>query len=478
VGHNNLGFGYRALASSFNGCYNLAIGNCALSGAFGTFKCNIAIGHGAQTSIQSGTVDNVAVGVDALSGNTIGSRNIAIGNCSLNRADIKMCDVIAIGTNAAKCSCYQYGTPMVIAIGTDALCGDISGYAYGLIAIGHKTMVCCGVSRYNSIAIGHCSQLTSNQSQDNVSIGNQTLQNINYGGFNVAVGNYALKKASDGSFNTAVGHKALYNNEGGGDGYGAVWGQENTAIGAYGLYGNTLGNYNVAVGNHALRNNNIGNCNIAIGLCSLRCNTYGSCNVAIGTKALSKNSCGCFNTAIGYGAGLSNTLGCKNIFVGPYAGSAVTTGSNNTVIGYLPAAAGCQCTVLIGAGTCERLRVDNSGLYINNTALPIAANAPYTTATYVTPYTPVTNTNIRMIITGTLTVNAPSSGIDGDMVRMWITASGADRSVSINTSTIVIPDSSGFISPQTIKSGKKAKLDIQYDAVRDKWELATFVNGY
>jgi hypothetical protein len=61
---------------------------------------------------------------------------------------------------------------------------------------------------------------------------------------------------------------------------------------------------------------------------------------------------------------------------------------------------------------------------------------------------------------------------------MWITASGADRALAINTSTIVIPDSSGFISPQTIKSGKKAKLFIQYDAVRAKWELATFINGY
>jgi hypothetical protein len=33
----------------------------------------------------------------------------------------------------------------------------------------------------------------------------------------------------------------------------------------------------------------------------------------------------------------------------------------------LPAATGCVCTLLLGAGTCERIRVDNSGLYINNT---------------------------------------------------------------------------------------------------------------
>ena len=134
---------------------------------------------------------------------------------------------------------------------------------------------------------------------------------------------------------------------------------------------------------------------------------------------------------------------------------------------------------MIGAGTCERIRVDNSGLYINNTALPIAANAPYTTATYVTPYTPVTNTNIRMITTGTLTVNAPSSAADGDMVRMWITASGTNTcTVSVNTATIKIPRTSAFYNPQTIISGEKARLAIQYDAVRSVWELVTFVNGY
>lgn len=118
------------------------------------------------------------------------------------------------------------------------------------------------------------------------------------------------------------------------------------------------------------------------------------------------------------------------------------------------------------------------GLSVNGISYGISPNTPYTTATYVTPYTPTTNTNIRMITTGALTVNAPSSGADGDMVRMWITASGADRTVSVNTSTIKIPSSSAFTNPQTITSGNKARLAIQYDAVRAVWELVTFVNGY
>ena len=71
----------------------------------------------------------------------------------------------------------------------------------------------------------------------------------------------------------------------------------------------------------------------------------------------------------------SNATG-NNIALGADAGKAITTGVNNTVIGSLQAAAGCVCTVLIGAGTCERIRVDNTGLYVNN----VLAGAPTLTA--------------------------------------------------------------------------------------------------
>ena len=60
------------------------------------------------------------------------------------------------------------------------------------------------------------------------------------------------------------------------------------------------------------------------------------------------------------------TSGTNNIAIGQCAGCSITTGNDNTVIGTLQSAAGCVCTLLIGAGACERIRVDNSGLYINN----------------------------------------------------------------------------------------------------------------
>ena len=76
---------------------------------------------------------------------------------------------------------------------------------------------------------------------------------------------------------------------------------------------------------------------------------------------------GISNIAQGYQS-LKASLGNYNIGIGSLAGCLITTGVNNTVIGSLPAAAGCVCTLLLGAGTCERIRVDNGGLYVNNVA--------------------------------------------------------------------------------------------------------------
>ena len=85
----------------------------------------------------------------------------------------------------------------------------------------------------------------------------------------------------------------------------------------------------------------------------------------------------------------------------------------------------------------------------------------------------------RIIATGDLTIAVPTGGTDGANLELWITASGADRSLSLNAG-IKVPTSSVFTSPQTISSGKKAKLLLQYDATLNggQWELTSFVNGY
>ena len=122
--------------------------------------------------------------------------------------------------------------------------------------------------------------------------------------------------------------------------------------------------------------------------------------------------------------------------------------------------------------------VSSTGYSYNNlTNVPIAANAPYANVTFASTITLTDNSNIRITCTGNTMINPPASGTDGSMVRMWLIASGANVAVSVNTS-IKIPSTSAFTSPQTIVNTQKARMAIQYDSVRAVWELVTFVNGY
>lgn len=74
------------------------------------------------------------------------------------------------------------------------------------------------------------------------------------------------------------------------------------------------------------------------------------------------------NTLIGACAGRCTTAGSSNLFFGTNAGCAVTTGVSNTIIGSVNGTAALSSTVILAAGTCERLKVDSSGLFINGSA--------------------------------------------------------------------------------------------------------------
>ena len=147
---------------------------------------------------------------------------------------------------------------------------------------------------------------------------------------------------------------------------------------------------------------------IAIGNYALRSSTTGCWNTAVGHAALYSNTSGCGNVAIGYGALYGNSYGYNNIGIGCYAGCSITTGCNNTVIGNLIAAAGCICTVLIGAGTCERIRVNDTGLYINNTLVAGTTGAGSGTLQQTTD-AGFTTTN-RVNITNTTSATSTATG--------------------------------------------------------------------
>ena len=143
------------------------------------------------------------------------------------------------------------------------------------------------------------------------------------------------KGANAVSSNTAFGVNALSS--------GSLSGTNNTAIGQYALQGNTVNGNNVAVGSNALQSN-----------------TIGGDNTAVGTSALTANSIGFYNTALGTSA-LFLTTGDSNIAIGRNSGSSLTTGSNNTIIGSVAGTAGLSDTVIIAAGSTERMRIDNVG---------------------------------------------------------------------------------------------------------------------
>ena len=152
--------------------------------------------------------------------------------------------------------------------------------------------------------------------------------------------------------NTAVGVGALGNASGAST--------QNTAIG-YGAMQQVVTGFNsTAVGHAALNALTSGSSNAAIGEGALAANSTGEDNTALGAYSLIANVTGSNNTAIGRSALVSNT-GTNNLALGYLAGSSLTTGNNNTIIGSVAGTAGLSDTVIIAAGSVERMRIDSSG---------------------------------------------------------------------------------------------------------------------
>ena len=125
---------------------------------------------------------------------------------------------------------------------------------------------------------------------------------------------------------TSFGYQALLSNSG----------MENTAFGYNALSSGSSGNsggWNTAVGGEALLFNTSGNDNTAIGYVALSRNQNGNQNVATGNYALSLNTSGSSNTANGYKALNSNTYGNSNTAIGFQTLSNNVTGDYNTATG-------------------------------------------------------------------------------------------------------------------------------------------------
>ena len=168
--------------------------------------------------------------------------------------------------------------------------------------------------------------------------------------YNTVVGREAFESNTTGGSNTAIGQETLYSN---------TTGRFNTAVGRACLYENTTGIFNTALGLYTLQNNTEGANNAAMGPFALQSNTTGDYNIALGRAALSRNTTGDSNTALGFGAG-AFIEGSNNTILGAYAGTSADSTLNDTVI--------------ISAGTTERLRIDSSGDVLIGGTLPSAPN--------------------------------------------------------------------------------------------------------
>ena len=130
---------------------------------------------------------------------------------------------------------------------------------------------------------------------------------------------------------------------------------------------------NTAVGVSALNSGSLsGNYNTVVGSGSLTLNTTGASNTAVGASTSYSNLVGSNNTAVGVSALYFNT-GSTNLALGQNAGSALTTGNNNTIIGSVAGTAGLSNTVIIAAGSAERMRIDSSGVISYTGSLTVSA---------------------------------------------------------------------------------------------------------
>jgi len=333
TGDSNTAVGKDALLVNTTASNNTAVGKSALR-INSTGTSNVAIGKDTLVSNSTGSA-NVAVGQDALVSNTTASNNTAVGYSSL-------------GANTTGAS--------NVAVGKDALLANTTGSqnaALGNQALGRNTTGernhAFGTS-INGATDGALGKNTTGN--DNVAFGHQALSQNTTASNNTAVGKSALYANTTGAGNVAVGSSALDAN---------TTANNNTAVGYASLTASTTGTENVAVGRNALLSSTTASYNTALGTNSLQTNTTGGNNCAFGTGSLKANTTASNNTAMGYRALLANTTGTKNIAIGYGAGDAITTGSNNTIIGDIAGTSTLADTVIIGAGTTERLRIDSSG---------------------------------------------------------------------------------------------------------------------
>jgi trimeric autotransporter adhesin len=331
TGLDNIAVGYQAGYWVTTGTHNVAIGVGAMFGnsaAPMTASYNTAVGNLALQSIQGGGPNNnTAIGAGALSSNTGGHANTALGESSLYSTTSNY--NTGVGTYAL----YDTTTGPNDALGYEAGYYITSGASN--VAIGYEAML--GVSatpltQCCNVAVGY-EALTTIQGATigNTAVGEASLFSTTTGSYNVALGEQALYKTTTGTDNSAIGDYALY----------SATGSPNTALGYEAGFYIASGSDNIAIGYNAM-----------VGVSATPLTAANGGNIAIGDSALTAIAgAAAGNVAVGYNALTSSTVNGANpnTAMGYEALQYATTGTNNTAIGNL-AMQGSSAHALTGNG--------------------------------------------------------------------------------------------------------------------------------
>ncbi|MDP4261871.1 MAG: tail fiber domain-containing protein [Bacteroidota bacterium] len=281
LGSNNTAVGARALIHNTTGFFNTGSGVYALeSNTTGNY--NTATGMQALVSNYTGS-DNTAAGVNALFSNSTAGLNVAIGNYSLASQSYDNGGVSwSSGNTAVGYSALSANDPTTTgnginntALGIYALTANTIGFdntAIGSSALFTNTTgventatgrqsLFYNTTGYNNTATGFKALRSNSTGSDNTASGDQALFSNDAGVANTANGAFALYSNSTGSGNTGYGSDALSFNSTGNNNVGIgsssnvdlLNSSQNTIIGAT---AHVSGNNDVAIGFNSFTNVN------------------------------------------------------------------------------------------------------------------------------------------------------------------------------------------------------------------------------
>jgi len=337
TGTVNVAIGYKALEQNVTGNQNVAIGYTALQYSKGSQ--NVGIGCYALDNNPMTGGQNTAIGYFSLSEIEGGDRNTGIGNACLGKL-VDGNDNFALGSNAfdqkmvsgsrnwgagSYAGRYTSGSDNVFLGYKSGYGSSTTPYSTGEnnVAIGNNTMEYLEDGNYN-LVIGYYAGRHITSGLNNVCIGYNAGTALNTGQANVCLGSNAGPKMTTGSNNFALGNGALYAN---------VTGGANVAIGNACMY-NMEGAYGVAIGGDALRECTT-HANTAVGKDALRYPNLPQHCVAVGNSSMrgSTTTSPSNNVGIGDNAGLV-LEGTGNTLIGHNVGAALTAHNGNVAIGH------------------------------------------------------------------------------------------------------------------------------------------------